>query len=187
MPDISDAITNYIRAKDGNRPWLMPLAFTKDARLEMVVKTDAISFPSTATGVDEITEILVRWFARETENIYTFGLSSPPGGYHRRYRCDWLVGMSRSDNGQVRVGCGRYDWSFANPEDMRADELKITIETMQVLAPDELRPVMNWLSQLSYPWCAATAAVTHLPDLDELRPISDYLQSVPETGYSPGD
>jgi hypothetical protein len=176
MPDISDAITTYIKAKDGNRPWLMPLVFTTNARLGMVVKTDAISFPSTATGVDEITEILVRRFACENENVYTFCLSSPPDGHHPHYRCDWLVGMSRRDNGHVRVGCGCYDWSFRNPEDMCADELRITIETMQTLAPDALRPVMNWLSDLPYPWCATAAAVKNMPNLDELRPVSDFLR-----------
>ena len=54
MSTISEAVTAYILAKDGNRPFLMRRAFAEDAALEMVVKTDAISFPSSAKGVSAI-------------------------------------------------------------------------------------------------------------------------------------
>ena len=173
---ISDAISTYIRAKDGNRPWLMRQAFTDEACLEMVVKTEAIAFPSTATGVEAITETLVRQFSCDNEKIYTFCLSSPPDGYQRQFSCDWLVGMSRRDNGEIRVGCGRYDWSFSNPEEMLVDNLKITIEVMQILSPEHLGPVMDWLSALPYPWCSSRAAVQGAPGLDDLRPISALLR-----------
>ena len=176
MPGISDTISTYIRAKDGNRPWLMRLAFAKNARLEMIVNTDAIAFPSAATGVDEISEILVRRFSCDNENVYTFCLTSPPNGYHPKFSCDWLVGMSSRENGDIRVGCGRYDWSFSDPKEMIADDLKITIEAMYTIDSEHLWPVMNWLSELPYPWCAAKAAVQTLPGLDELTPISEFLQ-----------
>jgi len=45
MSTPSNAVRNYILAKDGNRPFLMRQAFAEDAELEMVVNTDAISFP----------------------------------------------------------------------------------------------------------------------------------------------
>jgi hypothetical protein len=41
----SSAIQTYIRAKDENRPHLMPSAFAPDASLEVRVETENISFP----------------------------------------------------------------------------------------------------------------------------------------------
>src|SRR5438270_15487 len=41
----ANAIRTYIRAKDENRPHLMPNAFTPDANLAMRVEADNISFP----------------------------------------------------------------------------------------------------------------------------------------------
>ena len=176
MVDPSEAISTYISAKDGNRPWLMRRAFAEDARLEMVVNTDAISFPSTATGVEAITDVLVRQFSTDHENVYTFCLSSPPEGHSEHFICDWLVGMSRRDNGDIRVGCGRYDWTFSDANGRLVSNLKITIEDMEVLASESLRPVMSWLSALPYPWCAADLAARNIPCLDDLRSISDFLR-----------
>ena len=70
MPTPAKAISTYIHAKDGNRPYSMRLAFAKAATLEMIVKTEAIAFPPSAKGLDSITDILVRRFAREFENVY---------------------------------------------------------------------------------------------------------------------
>ena len=176
MATISDTISTYISAKDGNRSWLMRRAFAKDACLEMVVNTDTISFPSSATGIDAITEVLIRQFNLEYENVYTLCLSSPSNDYDPVFSCNWLVGMSRRDNGQLRVGYGRYDWSFSSAETVLVDNLKITIETMQVLTPDHVPPVMAWLSELPYPWCSAKAAVKGLPELDDLGPILHFLR-----------
>jgi hypothetical protein len=54
----SDAVASYIRAKDGNRPHLLDTTFTDDATLEMVVRTDSISFPPSAAGRTAIAETL---------------------------------------------------------------------------------------------------------------------------------
>ena len=172
----SDAVTNYLLAKDGNRPWLMRRAFTSDARLEMVVRTEAISFPSTADGVDEITETLVRRFSEDQENVYTFCLSDPPDQTGDSFSCAWLVGMSRRDNGDVRVGCGRYDWSFAGPDHLLARKLAITIEVMEILPPERLGSVMTWLDSLPYPWCSAQKAAEAAPE--GLGAIEGFLREI---------
>ena len=104
-----DAVSTYFFAKDGNCPHLMRRAFADDAELEMVVKTDAISFPEAATGVDAIENILGRRFADDFENVYTFGLTRPTAANRHHFPCHWLVGMSAKKNGPIRVGCGRYD------------------------------------------------------------------------------
>lgn len=175
MADRSEVIANYIAAKDCNRPWLMQRAFAKNCRLEMVVKTDVISFPSGATGINEITDTLVRKFSCDNENIYTFCLSTAPEGVGRQFSCDWLVGMSLRDSGDFRVGCGQYDWVFEDGPQNLASNLKITIEVMVMLAHERSQPLTNWLSGLDYPWCPADTAVRDMPVFDGLQPISDFL------------
>ena len=94
MPSPLDAVSTYYHAKDGNRPFLMRRAFAENVRLEMIVKTEAISFPGSAKGVAAIEEILGRRFANDFENVYTFGLARPPQANRHHFPCHWLVGMS---------------------------------------------------------------------------------------------
>src|SRR5213593_1987385 len=145
-PTAQEVIGTYIRAKDENRPHLMKRAFAEDATLEMVVKTGTISFPPHASGLESITDILVRKFAQNFENVYTFCLAPPPQGQHSSFSCKWLVGMSEKETRRVRVGCGRYDWLFQSKGPRLAQRLTITIELMQVLPPERLPSVIAWLS-----------------------------------------
>jgi len=128
-----DAISTYILAKDSNRPQLMKHAFAGDCELEMAVKTDAISFPSSAKGLEQVTQILVTNFGDQYENVRTFCLSRPNSEYLPHFRCDWLVGMSARQGGGVRVGCGHYGWRFRADADGRVKKLVIDIEVMCVL------------------------------------------------------
>src|SRR5215216_2137819 len=107
-----DAISTYILAKDSNRPQLMKGAFAEDCELEMAVNTDAISFPSSAKGLEEVTRVLVTNFADQYENVHTYCLSRPNSDYVPHFHCGWLVGMAAREGGAVRVGCGYYDWHF---------------------------------------------------------------------------
>ena len=141
-----ESIRTYIRAKDENRPHLMKYAFAEEARLEMVVKTGTISFPPLATGLESITDVLVRRFAQSFENVYTFCLAPPPQAHDAIFSCKWLVGMSEKETRRVRVGCGRYDWLFQSKGPRLAQRLTITIELMQVLPPERLPSVIAWLS-----------------------------------------
>jgi hypothetical protein len=70
----AEAISTYILAKDSNRPQLMRDAFAEYCELEMVAKTDAISFPCSAKGLEEITKVLVTNFGDQYENVRTFCL-----------------------------------------------------------------------------------------------------------------
>jgi hypothetical protein len=168
-------IHTYFRAKDENRPHLMRQVFSADATLEMTLKTEGISFPATATGLAAITEALVSSFNQKYENIYSFCLDRPhPELGSNRFSCDWLVGMSEKGSGDLRVGCGRYDWAWSNVSGL-AERLKITIETMQVLPPDCLEPVYDWLLRTPYPWSTADAAARHAPRIAALDPVIQYL------------
>ena len=85
-----DAISTYILAKDRNRPQLMKDVFAGDCELEMVVRTDAISFPSSARGLEQVTEVLVTKFGDQYENLRTFCLSRPSSEHLPHFHCDWL-------------------------------------------------------------------------------------------------
>ena len=66
----------------------------------MIANTDTISFPGEAKGLDALDNILVRRFADEFENIYTFALSRPTAAHRRHFPCHWLVAMSVKDDGK---------------------------------------------------------------------------------------
>ncbi|WP_027554366.1 hypothetical protein [Bradyrhizobium sp. Cp5.3] len=175
MPLPAEAVSTYIFAKDGNRPFLMRRVFSEDIALEMVVKTDAISFPDTAIGLNAVEDILVRRFSVEYENIYTFCLSQPSETDRARFQCHWLVGMSARVTGRpLRVGCGRYDWHFN--DDGKVVRLVITIEVMKILSGAELDGVMRWLSSLPYPWCSPAQALMSFPALQDLSAVEAYLK-----------
>jgi hypothetical protein len=170
-----DAIAAYIRSKDENRPYLMSRAFADTATLNMVVNTEAISFPAEASGREAITNVLVRGFSQTYENVRTFCLSSPPEDERTAFSCAWLVGMSAKENHVVRVGCGRYDWDFQFENPHLAEKLTITIEVMQLLPPETLVAVMSWLDELPYPWCSRQVASERAPALEGLHPIRHWL------------
>jgi hypothetical protein len=178
MTTPSDAVSTYILAKDGNRPFLMKRAFADDAELEMVVRTDAISFPGSAKGLSAIEDILIRRFGIDYENVYTFCLSRPSRADRHHFACHWLVGMSARNGGQVRVGCGRYDWHFASDDSCLVEKLVITIDVMKVFPAIELAVTMNWLSRLPYPWCGADEVVRDMPRAGEFAVIEAYLMNV---------
>ena len=173
--DAAEAISTYILAKDSNRPQLMKDAFAEDCELEMVVKTDAISFPGSAKGLEEITKVLVTNFGDQYENVRTFCLSRPSSDYLPHFRCDWLVGMSAKQGGAVRVGCGHYNWHFGSDDHRRVKKLAIDIEAMCVLPAQTLEPIMRWLAALPYPWCSNVQACESIPAIGAFRPIKRFL------------
>jgi hypothetical protein len=176
MPSPADAIRTYILAKDGNRPFLMRHAFAENIELEMVVKTDAISFPSSAKGLSEIEDVLVRRFCAAYENIYTFCLSQPSEIHWRHFPCHWLVGMSARSDGQIRIGCGRYDWYFGAGADCLVERLVIAIDAMKIFPASDLAASMNWLGGLPYPWCTPDEAVRGVPAIEGFDEIEAYLK-----------
>lgn len=145
------------------------------------MRTDTISFPPVTTGLEAITQVLVRDFARTYENVYTFCLTDEPEDAFPSFRCGWLVGMSEKATGSVRVGCGTYDWSFQAERPYLAKRLTIDIEVMKVLSADALGPVMAWLTMLPYPWCPVPIAIRELPGVPELAEIREFVGRVSES------
>jgi len=169
------SVLTYILAKDGNRPFLMKQAFAENVELEMVVGTDAISFPSTASGLNAVEDVLVRRFSADNENIHTFCLSEPDP-VHSRFQCHCLVVMFVKTTGQLRVGCGRYDWHFN--DDGKVGRLVINIDIMKVFSGTQLDAVMCWLSSLPYPWCSPNQALESFPLCDDLSEIKAHLNQI---------
>lgn len=173
----ANKLLNYLLAKDQNKPHLMKEAFTASATLKMEVKTENISFPSTAVGLEEITDVLIKKFSATYENIYTFCLSDSVASNDDNLSCNWLVAMSDKANGNVRVGCGEYHWHFDNEANGLADALIITIEQMLVLTPESADQVLGWVSKLPYPWCESATMFQTMPPLDALTPIKEQMTS----------
>jgi len=91
------------------------------------------------------------------------------------FACDWLVGMSVKASGELRVGCGRYDWYFDGRG--KVEKLVILAEVVNVLPASELTAVMDWLSAaLSCPWCRADQALARLPAAEGLGAIKAHLK-----------
>jgi hypothetical protein len=178
MPRRSEAIQNYIYAKDKGRPHLMKNAFAETADLEVVVETGAISFPPLSRGRDAITKVLVRDFGQSFENIYTLCLARPPRNDGTSFSCSWMVGFSDKKSGAVRLGCGHYDWLFQTSDPSLVERLKITVKFMLVLSPDSLYPLMHWLSKLPYPWCPPAEALNEMPKLAEIKSVFDFINHV---------
>lgn len=169
-------LRNYFHAKDENRPHFMARAFAPDAVLTMALRTQSIAFPPESRGLAAISDTLVRKFGQAYENVYTFYLSRPaPGACLPDFRCDWIVGMTEKATGDVRVGCGRYDWAF-QPDPYLATELAITIEAMATLPADEAPAVFAWLLGLDYPWADAARVASSAPPLEALAPVMQHLQ-----------
>jgi hypothetical protein len=175
-----ELVETYIRAKDENRPYLMERAFAENARLVTVVNSGTITFPPIVNGRQSISDVLVRRFAQTFENVHTFCLAPPPRNDTVDFSCNWLVGMSEKDNRMVRIGCGRYNWSFSPQGPRLVERLKITIDLMRSLDPACLASVMPWISRLPYPWCTAQDALRDAPGIDELQPVWQYLRDSPD-------
>ena len=173
-------LRNYFHAKDENRPHLLEHVFEPNAELVVTNHTDTITFPARTVGREAIADVLVRNFGQVHENVYSFYLSRPPAEA-AAFSCGWLVAMSEKQSRSVRVGCGRYEWLFADTTTRLATHLTITIDAMQVLPPHGLAPVLAWVRALSYPWCSAEEATLPAPGIELLAPVLRQLSS-----YAPG-
>lgn len=169
-------LRNYFHAKDENRPLYMARTFTSDAVLTMTLRTQAIAFPPEARGLEAMTDALVRKFGQAYENVFTFYLGHPgANAVLPEYRCDWFVGMTEKATGEVRVGCGSYDWVFQEKPHL-AKRLTITIETMQSLPADTAAAVFGWLTALPYPWTDAQRVVASAPPIEALAPVMQWIR-----------
>lgn len=167
-------LQGYFQAKDENRPHLLEDVFTSGAELVIRNGSANIAFPAVTQGRSAIADVLVRTFALCYENIYSFCLARPAPGA-REFTCPWLVGMSERSSGDVRVGCGTYDWAFDTHAPYLASRLVITIECMQVLPPAESQRVFAWLQALDYPWSTPEGALHCVPASELLAPVAQFL------------
>jgi hypothetical protein len=167
-------LRGYFHAKDENRPHLLEDVFASNAELVIRNQSTNISFPAFTQGRAAIVGVLVRDFALAYENVYSFYLRRPEPGV-REFSCPWLVGMSERSSGEVRVGCGTYDWTFEPEAPNMATRLVVTIESMQALSPTESKRVFAWLRTQNYPWSSPEAALRNIPANAALSSIAQFL------------
>jgi acetone carboxylase gamma subunit len=170
-----DVLRNYFRAKDENRPHLLARVFSADATLEVRNRASEIAFPAFTAGRAAITDVLVRTFGQTYENVYSFYMARPASDT-QTFPCDWLVIMTEKDSRNVRVGCGRYDWTFESDTVGLATNLVITIEAMLVLPPESLEPTYRWMAELEYPCSSATEVEAAAPSVEPLAQVVRYLR-----------
>ena len=173
-------LRDYFHAKDENRPHLLSNVFAHDACLEINNRSAAIQFPSMTRGIEAIADVLVRRFNQTYENTYSFYMSRPDEE-DTEFSCDWLVSMSEKESRSIRVGCGRYEWTFLDDRTRLATRLLITIDQMLVLPPEAAVEVRAWLLRLSYPWTSA-AIVKSTPHPSRVESVVEYL--VREKGHA---
>ena len=176
-------LRDYFHAKDENRPHLLSNVFAHDAHLEINNRSAEIQFPSMTRGIEAMADVLVRRFNQTYENIYSFYMSRP-GADDKEFSCDWLVSMSEKESQSIRVGCGRYEWTFLADRMRLATRLVITIDQMLVLPPEAAMEVRAWLLRLSYPWASA-ASVKSTPHPALVESVVEYLAR--ESGQTEGD
>ncbi len=170
-------ISQYIKAKDQSRPHLMARVFSNNATLSMQVQTDAISFPAAVSGVDKITDTLVRDFNQKWNNIYTLCLIDSVNVGMQALDCRWLVGMTDKITGQCRVGFGEYHWRFSADVCPQVEQLTIVIDDMVVLESGEAAIVLSWLDNQDYPWVASAALHETMPRLDGLQGVVQWYDA----------
>ena len=163
-------LRNYLHAKDENRPHLLGVTFHADAVVEVLSHSEAISFPAVTQGREAISDVLVRQFGQTYENIYSFYLSRPSGAADA-FSCPWLVAMMVKADGAVRVGCGRYDWTFGTQPPRLASRLVITISAMAVLPNSTADSVLGWILGLPYPWATLDRILANAPDISAVREV----------------
>lgn len=173
MTTLKRCIETYILAKDGNRPHLLDEAFATDAELSMRVKTDDISFPDKVRGREAISETMVRQFAQQYENVYTFCVGIPPVDTCE-FASDWLVCMTEKEGGAPRLGYGQYKW---RSESGLICQFEITIEEMRVLDRSLATPVLIWARNLPYPWCTVEQLARAMPRVDAVQRVVEALRS----------
>jgi hypothetical protein len=169
-------VRHYIRAKDDNKPHMMKAVFLESAIVDMKVQTENISFPAHSSGLEAITDVLVRNFSMSYENVYTFCFSESFTCQGSVVSCDWLVGMTEKGGGNTRVGWGRYDWHFSDGEDSLVERLDITIDNMLIFTPEYSASIMQWLTILPYPFCRSEAFFEFMPDLEGLELAHKYIR-----------
>ena len=168
LPAHDKIVTDYLRAKDEQRPHLFPQVFSDDATFisRFAFETDFAS-EEPVVGVGPIADVFRRLGAG-FEDIYTVMLSDSVEATSRGLQCRWVVAMRGRETREVRVAWGDYDWVF---EGDRAKLLDVLMRKMVVLPPDRADAVASWMAGLPQHWCTREQLVAELPTEPRLEPL----------------
>ncbi|EAR61296.1 hypothetical protein [Neptuniibacter caesariensis] len=180
LKEAMKVVERYIYAKDFNRPHQMSAVFTASASLEMEVNSSSISFPALTNGLEPIADTLSRNFGATYDNVYTLCIEDSIEQCGLKLDCRWFVVMTHKQEKTVRLGFGRYQWSFDESAEPLAEKLKISIEDMLVIEPSLSETLLNWISAKSYPWINRSELLENTPDIDCIEGMKRWLIK-PET------
>ena len=185
MPAQAALLERYIEAKDRVRPHLMQEIYAPDAVLTYTIATDTIAFPARVSGRESITKTLVVDFALSYTRCRTFYICDalPPADATGALLLPWLVLMSESASGRMRIGRGFYRWTFVPHErdGMTVSAMHIHIERMDPIEDAGGRLLAAAQGDLPYPWLPPGVLQAHFAVLAQGDPAFGFLRefSVP--------
>lgn len=145
----------YLRAKDRNRPELIPECFAAEATLTFSIATDEIDFPRSVTGAAGIAKTLVSDFGERFDRCRTYYVCAEPElDTHDVCVMPWLVAMREKETEALRLGKGAYRWRIGRTsgEVDRIVALHIHIERMDTIADTWSVKLGALQAALTYPW-----------------------------------
>jgi hypothetical protein len=172
-------LERYVEAKDLTRPHLMRQIYATDAVLTFSIATDSISFPERVSGVDGITRTLIVDFAAKYNRCKTFYVcDSLPENTETITIVPWLVLMHEAARGCLRVGKGRYEWTFepVGHGGMQVVAMHIHIARMDTVDDADGRLLAAAQSVLPYPWLPPGVMHSRLGTLSETDPALNFLR-----------
>ncbi|MED5621308.1 nuclear transport factor 2 family protein [Ideonella sp. BN130291] len=169
-------IETYLQAKDGNRPHLMARAFAADATVNVASLRRTAAPPARLQGLEAITAALVSEVDQACENIYSFCLQRPDEPLKASaFTCDWLFVMTQRSSGDVRIGCGRYDWRFRFTDRWLVQRLDIVVAGIEVLPPSMWQAALAWVNTLGYPWSSSDEVLAYWPGEPRLDALKRFV------------
>ncbi|WP_428024706.1 hypothetical protein [Arcobacter sp.] len=165
-------ISKYIYAKDNNKPYLMKDVFKDSGKLDIVLNSQNISFPSRSDGLEKIIKVLIKDFNKNFENIFTLCFEDTIVIEKNTLGCNWFVFMSDKDTEEIRLGYGTYLWKF----DTLVEELNITIKSMDILSKKDTK-IFPWIENVPYPWCNSNIFLNSMNNLEVLYQIKNELST----------
>jgi hypothetical protein len=145
-------LDRYVEAKDQVRPQLMPHIYAGDAILTFSIDSSSLVFPPRVTGLEAITQTLVRDLGARFSQIRTFYVrDEPPRADDNVALIPWLVLMHEPGAACSRAGRGYYRWTFGGtPLLVRA--MHIHIDRMDRVEDPDRRLISAAQAELPYPW-----------------------------------
>jgi len=172
-----DALNRYIDGKDNNRPAVLKALYCSDAVLAFSLDDQSMSFPTRVEGAQEIAKVLSGDFNQRYQRVKTWYLTQPVAdGTDQVTEQPWLVMMQEKASGDIRIGCGFYNWRFeTNCNPLQVSAHHIHIHTMLSFPSTRESWLIELQQSLAYPWSSVDLVEAQIAPYSELDSIVRYL------------